>query len=214
MVIFLVFWLTGPEPRNLFYYIFCTMTITNGRLGFTLFILISLVIISCEDTKNINDDMKAEYNYQHIGDSLSIISQQVLLRNVSRELNAGGPTVAIDFCNLNASGLMDSLSNLYGVTISRITTQPRNPGNMASESEVGILAGMMNSRSSDTLVMGGENVTYYKSIRLGMPTCLKCHGSTDDIEESTLEIIKERYPDDLARNYQLGDFRGAWKIQF
>ncbi len=46
------------------------------------------------------------------------------------------------------------------------------------------------------------------------PACLKCHGSTNDINEETLEIIQARYPSDRATNYQLGDFRGSWKIQF
>ncbi len=29
-----------------------------------------------------------------------------------------------------------------------------------------------------------------------------------------LEMIKARYPDDLATGFTLNDFRGAWKITF
>lgn len=48
-----------------------------------------------------------------------------------------------------------------------------------------------------------------------MPTCLKCHGNkATDIDVATQEIIDARYPNDLATDYKLGDFRGAWKITF
>ena len=55
---------------------------------------------------------------------------------------------------------------------------------------------------------------YYKPIKTGMPTCLKCHGSSAEIESKTLALINEKYPDDKAVGYSQGDLRGMWKIKF
>ncbi|MFT5780405.1 MAG: hypothetical protein ACI837_003367 [Crocinitomicaceae bacterium] len=179
-------------------------------------LLVVLFITSCDTNENdVADEPSLTKNYQAIGDSLSGISQQTLLMNVSRELKSGGPVHAIDFCNLKVSSLMDSLSKKYDVTISRITSMPRNASNKATSFELGLLKSLESSSINDTVVSMEGQATYYKGITLGMPTCLKCHGSPQsDIGEETLIALQKHYPKDLAKNYQLGDFRGAWKIQF
>jgi hypothetical protein len=40
--------------------------------------------------------------------------------------------------------------------------------------------------------------------------CLACHGS--DITPEVAAAIDERYPDDMARGYSLGDVRGAFSL--
>jgi hypothetical protein len=48
-----------------------------------------------------------------------------------------------------------------------------------------------------------------------MPACLNCHGNAEkDIATKTLEVIMQKYPNDLAIGYKEGDFRGLWKITF
>ena len=56
--------------------------------------------------------------------------------------------------------------------------------------------------------------TYYAPIRIGMPTCLKCHGEAKDIDAPALSKIKELYPFDKAIDYKIGEFRGAWKVSY
>jgi cytochrome c551/c552 len=46
-----------------------------------------------------------------------------------------------------------------------------------------------------------------------MPTCIKCHGGKTDITESTQKMIAQKYPNDKAIGYQMGDLRGMWKIK-
>lgn len=198
------------------FHILYTMAHSNIKVVFTLLsISIAFLMTSCSTHNPSTGESKIRpYNYQKVGDSLSNVSQQILLSNVGRELNAGGSAKAIEFCHLNALRIMDSLSNSYNVKISRITTQPRNPSNMALDSELEILNWLMKSSSQDTVVKSGKNFAYYKGIKLGMPACLKCHGSKNDIDNETSKIIQARYPYDLATNYQLGDFRGAWKVEF
>jgi len=48
-----------------------------------------------------------------------------------------------------------------------------------------------------------------------MPACMKCHGQAGkEIDAKTMEIISQKYPDDLATGYKEGDLRGLWKITF
>ena len=53
---------------------------------------------------------------------------------------------------------------------------------------------------------------YYAPIHIDMPTCLKCHWEVNEIDSLTFSKIKELYPSDEAVNYEIDEFRGAWKI--
>ena len=65
------------------------------------------------------------------------------------------------------------------------------------------------------LVSENGQMVYYKPIKIAMPACLNCHGSAGkEIDTKTLEIITQKYPDDMATGYKEGDLRGLWKITF
>lgn len=110
---------------------------------------------------------------------------------------------------------MDSLSMDYNVSIQRISGKNRNENNSPTAADKPVLEWLSSSEHNDTLVNSDDGYVYYKSIRIGMPTCLKCHGTPyQDIDTATVEVLNQYYPKDLARNYKIGDFRGAWKIGF
>jgi hypothetical protein len=44
--------------------------------------------------------------------------------------------------------------------------------------------------------------------------CLICHGDKQTMAPSAAKILAERYPDDQARGYKEGDFRGLIRIKF
>ena len=44
------------------------------------------------------------------------------------------------------------------------------------------------------------------------PMCLTCHGS--DIAPSVASRIDEQYPEDKARHFKVGDFRGLFWVEF
>lgn len=180
-----------------------------------------LVLVSCKSnstTEQVESAIQQEantINYIEVGDSLTFLATQELLTNVARQMQDGGATQAIDFCNIHAMPIMDSLSKEYGVTISRISEKNRNPQNAANKQDKEILAYLKNSERKDSLVTSTTHPTYYKTIKVGMPTCLKCHGVPNkDITTETKLLLDEKYPNDKARGYQLGEFRGAWKVVF
>lgn len=184
------------------------------KLILLLTILIFGTLISCGENDSHAIEVKS-IDYQSIGDSISNLAQQALLKEVSAHLQADGVAATLQYCNSNALGLTDSLSELYAVTLSRLSLKNRNPLNVPSTQEAELIGLMEKHQTYDTVIYNDKTPTYYKTIRVGMPACLKCHGvPQQDISPETLTLIDSLYPQDLAKNYAFGDFRGVWRIQF
>ena len=182
-----------------------------------------LFLVACSnDTQMESDSLQEEQpanlqKYIEQGRSISRKMQGILLSNVSSAIQNGGPAHAIAFCNTRAIPLTDSLSELEGVKISRISDKNRNPKNVASSDELELINQFKTNNAKDTVLSwdNNENYVYYSTIKTGMPACMKCHGSVgSDIRPETLNALDSLYPEDKARNYALGDFRGLWKIEF
>ena len=122
----------------------------------------------------------------------------------------------MEFCNLQAASIIDSLNQEYNCTISRISEKNRNPGaGLSSANEEELWHIFQEGALADTIIKRNKNLVFYKPIKIGMPACLKCHGNPEsDINEATRQKLQELYPKDLATGYQLNDFRGLWKIEF
>lgn len=182
-----------------------------------------LFLVACSnDTQMESDSLQEEQpanlqKYIEQGRSISRKMQGILLSNVSSAIQNGGPAHAIAFCNTRAIPLTDSLSELEGVKISRISDKNRNPNNVASSDELELINQFKTNNAKDTVLSwdNNENYVYYSTIKTGMPACMKCHGSVDsDISPETLNALDSLYPEDKAKNHALGDFRGLWKIEF
>lgn len=172
-------------------------------------------LISCNGKISTSD--KAVNNYQKTGDSISSVSQNVLMKNVSAAIKKGGTQHAIDFCSVRAIPLTDSLSEKYRVKIVRITDRNRNPDNaLKTDLDRKVFASFSkNPNLKDSVSIENGKHVYYKRINLAMPTCTKCHGNPEtEIAPPTLQKILAKYPADKAKNYQMGDFRGMWKLTF
>lgn len=183
------------------------------RLSLIAILVISLY--SCDSSQPIDFKITTEdetIDYTRLGDSLANIAQQTLLSNVAREMQIGGPSNALEFCNHNVSHLMDSLTKEHDVTFFRISSKFRNPLNEPSSDELALLKIMESEKLKDTIIESGSELHYYKTINVGLEACLKCHGPKETIDDKTLALLGDLYPEDKATNYKLGDFRGAWKI--
>jgi hypothetical protein len=188
----------------------------------TLFLLV-ILISSCgrSEKKAAQSDESIQQEYLQKGAEIAHMTQSELLKNVSQAMKDGGPGYAIDFCNLRAMPLKDSLSRLNNCQIRRIALKYRNPVDMPqNEKEREQLNHyQMASQKGDSIgpevYVFEDRIEYYQPIFMAKEACLKCHGNPgEQIAEETLEKIKARYPKDLATGYALNDFRGAWKITF
>lgn len=175
--------------------------------------ILVLALFSCQTP--IKENPSEKIDYLALGDSISLVSQQALLKEVGTRLQSLGTIPTINYCNIHALQITDSLSKKYGVEISRISMKYRNPKNAPSKNEERLLSQFEVGMSKDGILENTEGAIYYKAIHLEMPACITCHGKPGiDIDNSTLKVIDSLYPGDLARGYSFGDFRGAWKIRF
>lgn len=177
--------------------------------------IVFFFLFSCnQNSSKIDSETYAEY--RQTGNEISQIAQSTLLMNVGKAIQKGGSEYAVEFCNLQASSIIDSLNSVNNCVISRVSAKNRNPENgLKNEQEKELWNLYQNNFSADTLVQNKQKLVYYKPIKIGMPACLKCHGNPEsEINAATLEKLQSLYPGDLATGYKLNDFRGLWKIEF
>jgi hypothetical protein len=189
-------------------------TPSSIQIFFFAFLVGLTGLFSCDQKPEVLTEVQNELpDYSKLGDSISFAAQQELLKNVAIAMNEGDPEYAVNFCNTHASRLTDSISSIYNVRISRISDKNRNPNNKPNKEEE-LLFQRFKTGLKDTLLISKKEQIYYKAIHIGMPACLKCHGSEEEINKGTKAILKEKYPQDLATGYKQGDLRGAWKLVF
>ena len=186
-------------------------------------LLIILMISSCgvreEKTTQREESLKKEY--LQIGGEIVNQSQSELLKNVSQAMKKGGPGYAIDFCNLHAMEIKDSLSRLNNCQIQRIALKYRNPlDKPQSKKEEDLLKQYeLTVQKGDSIkpkvYILEDRIEYYQPILINNGACLICHGAPGtQVADATMENIEAKYPNDLATGFAMNDFRGAWKITF
>jgi hypothetical protein len=190
------------------------------RVSFYLSAFVLVAFISCNSKQNEKIAPEVYSDYIETGREVAGKAQGVLLANVSSAMQKGGPEYAIEFCNLEASSLIDSLSEANNCVVSRVSAKNRNPENVLKNKNEKQLwdfyaTRLENGNAPDTLIQQEKSLIYYKPIKTAMPACLNCHGTPgEDIQPATLQKIQKLYPDDKATGYSLNEFRGMWKIVF
>lgn len=178
-----------------------------------IFILFPLFLFSCQDKTSDSEDLAL---IKVRVDSIALVSQKTLIKNVQQAIHKGGTEYAVDFCNLRAMSLTDSLSDNFNVHIERLTDRNRNPENgLKTTMDKDVFNSFKeNPKLVDSILAEGGNYVFYKRINMGMPACIQCHGHPKtDIDPKTFEKIQLLYPDDKATSYEINDFRGMWKIK-
>jgi hypothetical protein len=143
------------------------------------------------------------------------------MSKISEKYAEGGYQAAAKFCSMNAYPLTDSLATAYKVFLKRVSNKNRNPNNVPSEIEKGILEAYQYSiehgdklGSNVQFIRPGDTILYNNPIKTPSVLCLNCHGTPDQISEEVRTILQNEYPDDKATGYKLGDLRGMWSLKF
>lgn len=125
-------------------------------------------------------------------------------------LTEGGPTHAMTVCQREAPRLAAAASS-PGLAIGRATLRPRNPDNLAVGWKLDAYHALERAADRATATYTAElpsGVFVYAEPLVIDGVCLTCHGS---VGSDVAAALHERYPDDRATGYALGDFRGiAW----
>lgn len=158
-------------------------------------------------------------NYEEKGLHFAMTTKQVLGQNLMGTIQREGVLEALEFCNVQAYPLTDSMANHHNAKITRVSDQPRNPNNRANEEDLKFIQQFKNdiengNDPSSVVVENNMKVAFYHPI-ITNDKCLLCHGDPKkDIADDVFKSINELYPDDEATGYYANQVRGAWKIIF
>jgi hypothetical protein len=135
------------------------------------------------------------------------------------ELQHGGPPSAIGVCQKDAPALAAQLAASEGVQIGRSSLRLRNPANAGPAWVTAWLNDQGERRaegveSVSVVVNGpdGQLARVLRPLEVEAP-CLLCHGAPDTLASEVVAALAERYPQDQATGYSLGDLRGALWVE-
>jgi hypothetical protein len=184
-----------------------------------LFSLLTIVGFACTQQ---NKSTTVEENSEEI-DSLLIEKGDSIIRIVSENLRSElmdairnyGMDSALSYCNIKAIPITEQLNN-DEITISRMAERYRNPENKLADYAQDIFEYYRNNTNPEaSLIAGIDGTVYYvKPIYLAA-LCANCHGHSGvQIADNVQEKINKLYPNDLAINFNPGELRGLWHIEF
>ena len=143
------------------------------------------------------------------GDSLTATADTLLRRTLARELAAGGVACAMSFCRPETYHAVDSLAGVLQATAQRVSVRPRNPTSRAV-----LAAAAMRPDTLRTIQRPTQEVFFYqRPVVLNSQLCLRCHGEVgQDVAAADYALIKQKFPQDQATGYRLGQAMGAWQV--
>jgi cytochrome c551/c552 len=157
-------------------------------------------------------------SYLERGRKYALSTKQALGSKLMAAVQEFGPAGAVDFCNIHAMPITDSISTIHAATIRRVSDRPRNPANRANAEEAAYIEALKSAKSKGEelpplISEKGTSVTAYYAIETN-DMCLKCHGSGDiHVAPETQKAIAERYPDDQAIGYDVNQIRGLFVVE-
>lgn len=145
-----------------------------------------------------------------------------LARLLMTEMNRAGPLKAIEVCADSAQARTERHS-VNGLRVRRIGTRIRNPLNapdtleqrMLAYLEEQKLAGSMPDELMEVARTGPDETWELRYLRpiTTLQFCTTCHGDASAMPSDVRALIAERYPDDKAVGYAIGDLRGAVSVR-
>jgi hypothetical protein len=106
------------------------------------------------------------------------------------------------------------------ITIARTALRYRNPANAPDEISTTILEEWTRhvetggSAPAPIVTREGKSVIVHHPIIMQDATCLMCHGNPDTFAPEVTQALQQLYPDDAATGFELGDLRGAFRVEF
>lgn len=173
-----------------------------------------------KELKTTQEEKKSDKKSDPLADAHEITGKigGALVSTLTQKIDELGAAGAIEYCNIHALPITDSIAKANGAYVKRTSFNIRNPKNEPTYFEKQVLARweseMITNKKPQAYseVNDDGTVSSYIPIFMG-ELCLKCHGEPGvDIDEATLDAIEAKYPEDLAINLEKGRLRGMWKI--
>lgn len=135
---------------------------------------------------------------------------------LKKAIQAGGPAHAISVCSQKAPAIAKDLSKDSGWMVKRVSLKARNPGAVPDAWEEKVL------QEFDQRQAGGEPAAKmafaevvdgrfrFMKAQGVEAVCLNCHAA--EVKPEVEAALREKYPHDKARGYELGQIRGAFSL--
>jgi hypothetical protein len=166
----------------------------------------------------LNDSLREALTTQ--GKQISIKAKQAIKSALQNAIKEGGLGYALEYCNVNAMPIVDSVSMNEHVQIRRLAKKYRNPLNETDANESNIYKSYvikwLNGEFMYPMVIPGKNnhPVYFDPMQVES-LCLNCHGKVgEQINPDLAKKIAELYPNDKAIDFEVGELRGMWSITF
>lgn len=147
-------------------------------------------------------------------DALGQQLSSTLMTAVKKE----GLPAGIEMCQQAAGPIADGLSDEHwqvGRTSLKLRSQHNLPTAWAQQT-LSDFAATLRANPDAPLERSQfnpqENTFTYMQGIVTQPLCTKCHGR--EIAPEVSETLQQRYPDDAATGYQVGDLRGAFIVTY
>lgn len=188
----------------------------------SILILVALLFfISNCSTDHQRLTAEQEQQIKQIGEESSMALMKSLKSHLMEAMEAGEPAEALEFCARQAIPLTEEIQETLkpGVTIKRTSFKFRNPANAPdSLEEVALDNYEVLKQKGEALpefyiqtTDDKQEYRYYKPMTM-VALCLNCHGKTEQLDKTVRTSLKENYPEDLAVDYEVGDFRGVIRV--
>jgi hypothetical protein len=186
-------------------------TIKSLGLNLALAGLLFTPLVNAETT-----DLLAEHK-KVIGELASSLQAQLL-----DAMASDGPVAAISVCQEVAPKIAAELAQDSGISVKRTSLKIRNLDNAPDEWELSVLEQFEQRKaegediatmqySAEVVNDEGQKVLRYMKAMPFAKACLTCHGS--EIATPIVQQLDELYPQDNARDFEVGDIRGAFSTQ-
>jgi len=135
---------------------------------------------------------------------------------LKKAIQSGGPAHAISVCSEKAPSIAKRLSSESGWMVKRVSLKARNQSAVPDSWEQKVL------QQFDQRQANGESAAKmaYAEIVEGRfrfmkaqgveAVCMNCHAA--ELKPEVEAALKENYPEDRARGYELGQIRGAFSL--
>lgn len=157
--------------------------------------------------------------YAKIGMEYALAAKGALGKNLMKAIQEKRTEGALEFCNVKALALTDSIAQLKDANIKRVSDKPRNPENAANKEELGYISyfkGLVASGTEPKPIVkeANDEVRCYFPITTNA-MCLQCHGTPNvQVQPVTMSKLQNLYPSDKALGYDTNEVRGIWAVRF
>jgi len=137
-----------------------------------------------------------------------------------QEIGRGGFASAVKVCSEMAQQMTLAFNARTGHTVRRVSLKYRNRQNVPDEyerrklEELELLNRKKEMRNEYYEVVEDQGKRYLRYLKplLVLPLCINCHGPKENISTDVRSILVERYPEDRATGFLVGDLRGAISV--